>query len=196
MGLLEVKFQPEINIAQANPASSWFRRDRGRTYASTAECDRALTKLLTRASAPDDYYVSAGTADFVVPWLQRLYRRTETSRGPAPKIRRVIFKCLSTELADVLLANKMIAQEFKERLDVNLRAICEDSLIRSHGVEVEIRRWNHLPPFHGHMFGENLIIGPWSIDSAGLLHAQTPVTHFRGKLIKEELNNTQRIFLD
>ncbi|WP_433264818.1 hypothetical protein ACQPZF_36175 [Actinosynnema sp. CS-041913] len=196
MGLLEVKFQPEINIAQANPGSSWFRRDRGRTYASTAECDKALIKLVTRTSAPDDYYVSAGTADFVVPWLQRLYRCAEISRGPTPKIRRLIFKCLSAELTEVLLVNKMIAQKFKERLEVNLRAISEDSLIRSHGVEIEVRRWNRLPPFHGHMFGENLIIGPWSIDSTGLLHAQTPVTHFRGRLIKEELNNTQKMFLD
>jgi hypothetical protein len=193
MGLLEIKFQPEINFGNANFQSS-LRRRPGRIYKSTADFDKILTRLVMRPTTAKDYYVSAGTADFTVPWLQRLYRHAEINGGPIPKIRRLIFKCISIELMDILLANHMLAVEFKERLEANLRGITHDSLITSYGVQIEVRRWTRLPPFHGHMFGDELLIGPWSIDSTGLLHVQTPMTHFRGKLIRESLDTVRKDF--
>lgn len=196
MGLLEIKFQPEINIDRINIGTHWIKRSRGRIYRSTADYDRALTRIVTKSPVSDDYYVSAGTGDFVVPWLQRLYRHAEINGSPVPRIRRLVFKCLSIEIMDTLLNNRMLAGEFKDRLEANLHGICNDALIRSHGVEIEIRRWTRLPPFHGHMFGENLLIGPWSIDSAGLLHVQTPVTHFRAKLSSEERAIASKAFAD
>lgn len=186
MGLLEIKFQPEISIDRVNIGSHWIKRNRGRIYRSMADYDRVLTKIVTKSPVSDDYYVSAGTGDFVVPWLQRLYRHAEISGAPVPRIRKLVFKCLSIELMDTLLNNRMLAGEFKDRLDANLRGICNDELIRSRGLEIEIRRWTQLPPFHGHMFGDNLLIGAWSIDSTGFLHVQTPVTHFCGKSFSEE----------
>jgi hypothetical protein len=101
---------------------------------------------------------------------------------------------MAVDLMDTLLAHHMLAVEFKDRLEANLRGIANDSLIRSHGVQIEVIRWTRLPPFHGHMYGDDLLIGPWSIDSTGLLHVQTPMAHFRGKNLRESLDVVRRDF--
>lgn len=194
MGIIDLNLRPEINVGGS--ASGWnpFRR-RPKVYSEAAEYDTALTQAVSRASESHDLYCSVGTADFIVPWLQRLYRHAEINYKPAPRIHRVLVRHLPYGLIDDLSRCGALDGEFGSRLGANILSLEKDPVIGSHGVEIEVRPWKRLPAFHGHMYSQDLLIGLWSIDSGGHLHVQSPVTHLSGSRHSDRLEAARKTFI-
>lgn len=193
MGIIDLNLSPQINVHGS--ASGWnlFRR-RPKVYEEAAEYDMALTQAVARSKEPHDLCCSVGTADFIVPWLQRLYRHAEMNHKASPKIQRVLIRHLPCSLIEELSRCAVLDGDFSSRLQGNIYALTNDSVLSSHGVGIEVRPWKKLPPFHGHLYSQDFLAGVWSIDSAGHLHVQTPLTHLAGDRFADRLAAARRTF--
>jgi hypothetical protein len=193
MGVIDLNLTPQINVG--GTTSGWNIFHRGpRVYSESVESEGALTRTVCRSKELHDLCCSVGTADFVVPWLQRLYRNAESNHKPAPKIQRVLIRHLPYALIEELSRCGVLDSEFGTRLRGNVSNLINDSVISSHGARVEVRPWSQLPPFHGHLYSQDLIVGVWSIDSAGRLHVQTPMTHLSGDRFADRIAAARRTF--
>lgn len=157
-----------------------WERLRGRVRIHTVDkYTDVLTRLVTDTVEPQPLYVSVGHADFVSQWLDRLYRETGQIGGTEPRITRLIVKRLSDDAIGKLEEVGALSSGFGEKLASNLKTIRSNPGITRNRVEIQERFWIGLPPFHGYLFGDRLLIGPWSVDEAGHLHVQTPILETR-----------------
>ena len=156
MGVIDLKLNPEINISGS--ASSWNPFRRGpRVYTAVAEYDMALTRMVSHSKELHDLYCSVGTADFIVPWLQRLYRHAEATYKPVPKIQRILIRHLPYALIESLSRCEVLDSEFGARLRSNISTLAKDPIISNCGVEIDIRPWKRLPAFHGHLYSQDFL---------------------------------------
>lgn len=150
-------------------------RGRAATGIGVAGHTEKLTALVTRKDASDVLFASVGTGDFLTPWLTRLY--AETERGePVLRLKRIVVKHLDFTLASKLEAASVLERNFTNKLRLNLDTLQHDPALTEAGVVLETRVWKVLPLFHGYLFGEEFLIGPWSVGRRGQLHVKTSLS--------------------
>jgi len=193
MGIIDLNFSPQINVHGSSSAWNPFRRGL-KIYAEAAEYDMALTRTVARSKESHDLCCSVGIADFIVPWLQRLYRHAEMNHKPSPKIQRILIRHLPYALIEELSRCGVLGDDFSSRLQGNISTLTNDSVISGHGVRVEVRPWKQLPPFHGLLYSKDFLAGVWSIDSSGRLHVQTPLTHLTSDRFADRVAAARRAF--
>jgi hypothetical protein len=193
MGIIDLNLNPQINVQNFSTRWSRLRRE-PRVYSEVAEYDMALTRAISRSKEPHDLCCSVGTADFIVPWLQRLYRHAEANFKPSPKIQKILIRHLPYKLIEELSKCGVLDSGFGNTLRSNVFNLTNDSVIGNHGVKIEVRPWGQVPPFHGHLYSLDFLVGLWSIDSAGRLHVQTPITHLKGERFADRLAVARKAF--
>lgn len=150
--------------------------------------NRVLTGLVTRSNQLQPLFVSIGSGDFVASWLTRLYSEENiTVENKIPKINKLVIKRLAYPLIDKLEKIDVLEPGFRDATESNIRILRNDPFLKRERVTVEEREWQSLPPFHGYLYGDRLLIGPWMVNQAGYLHVKTPLwetnqRHFPGRL--------------
>ena len=143
--------------------------------------DAVLTDLVRSVREPQPLFLSVGSADFVAPWLERLYTAADDAASKEPQISRLILKSLDYALIDRLEGAQVLPPGFGVKLKTNIATIKAIPGIRRNHVKVEERTWTRLPPFAGFLFGDRLLVGPWAVDDDGFLHVRVNIveTHRR-----------------
>lgn len=146
------------------------------------EYTQALTKLVTERRESRTLFVSIGTGDFLAPWLTRLYTEESIAfRDREPKISKLVVKRLPSAMISELEKIHLLEDGFNTRVEMNIQALKKDPNLKRSGVSVEEREWKDIPPFHGYMYGEKILIGPWMVNEAGQLHVKAPLWETRQK---------------
>ena len=192
-GIIDLNFSPQVNVHGTSLTWNPFRRGL-KVYVDAAEYDMALTRVMARSKESHDLCCSVGIGDFIVPWLQRLYRHTEMNHKLTPKIQRILIRHLPYALIEELSRCGVLGNDFGPRLQSNISTLINDSVISGHGVGVEVHPWAQLPSFHGLLYSQDFLAGIWSIDSSGRLHVQTPLSHFTGNRFPDRLAAARRTF--
>lgn len=169
MGITIFKLElPEIKLC-------WERLRRRMRFYTVDKYTGALTSLVTRSREEQSLFVSVGEADYLAQWLGRLYQEPRQAGSREPRISKLIIKRLSDPVISRLQEADVLRQGFGEGLRANLQTLRSIPGIIRNRVEIEERLWNRLPSFHGYLFGDSVLVGPWAVDEAGYLHVQTPL---------------------
>lgn len=158
----------------------------------------ALKRMVTKPGKAGNgriLFVSIGAADFLTPWLRRLYSESSMMGGQsAPRLHKLVIKRLDDTLARKLESDRVLESGFTNRMLANIQALRDDCHIISAGVNIEERIWSGLPPFHGFLCEDRLLIGNWSVNDGGLLHNHTPLVETNKRTARELYDRTERQF--
>ena len=134
-----------------------------------------LSNFVMSSDQPQPLFVSIGSGDFVSSWLTRLYHEYSITGENKPKINKLVIKRLTYSQIDMYEQIGILQPGFRVAAESNIQILQNDPLLKREGVTVEEREWKSLPPFHGYLYGDRLLIGPWMVNEAGQLHVKTPL---------------------
>lgn len=142
-----------------------------------------LSKLVQSPGPNSTLYVSVGTADFVTPWLTRLYAEPAVGlQTSAPRLDALVLKHIDLNAAEALEAAGALEPRFVERLRLNMEDLQrEGSDLTKRAVRFKTCLWKLLPFFHGYLFEDTFLIGPWRVGHGGHLHVRTPLVQGSAK---------------
>ena len=161
-----------VSISPQGATNIWNAiRKRVCVYRNSDEVYPAITKLVTSAKQKHPLLVSIGEGDFVQSWLSRICEEHQSH----VQISRLVLARIRTDLAEVLEEQGLLRSEFRSSMLANIEALRADPGVQRADIQVEVRTWSGLPPFHGWLFGDRMLIGRWSVNDAGELHVKTPV---------------------
>lgn len=133
---------------------------------------KELTNAVLDTSHDGTLHVSVGTADFVTPWLTRLYAEA-VHGGPSPNFNHLVIKHLNFDKASQLEKAGAFKTNFVAKLKMNIEALQTDPAIKAAGIACDTREWPVLPLFHGYLVGAWFLIGQWLVGQGGQLHVRT-----------------------
>lgn len=159
------------------------------------EYPQQLSALVQSSGTKTPLYVSVGTGDFLTPWLTRLYSEPATSLDkPTARIERLSVKHIELQAAARFEAAQVLEPNFVRKLELNLNTLKTDSDLVTHGVTLDTSTWQRLPLFHGYLFDDQFLIGPWRVGPSGYLHARTPLYKSSRRDLPNVYNFLQSVF--
>lgn len=147
----------------------------------------SLTKLVSVKGEDRTLFASVGTGDFLAPWLTRLY--SEHAAQPEkkrPRLNRLVIKHLDEKLARSLESLHVLEEGFWDALQANLRKVRNDPYVKRYGVVIDVHSWQQVPPFHGYLCQNRILVGPWMVNEAGHLHVKTPLFEADRKAVPQQ----------
>jgi hypothetical protein len=155
---------------------SALERITGRLKAfSQPEFEVALKRLMHGSNFDGELGISLGNGFFANAFLTRLLRNGEVNKEKGARIHRLTVKSISPTLVAALQSQGMLPANFQIELDVHLATW--KSLCAEHRIAFESRIWTKLPPFHGFLLSNALLLNHWEVDETGQLTWITPVIY-------------------
>lgn len=158
-----------------------------RVHVSVAGYTSSLTKLVTAAGEDRPLLVSIGTGDFLAPWLTRLYHEQAVNpKARRPRLNQLVIKHLDEKLARSLVTLNVLQDGFWDALQTNLNTLRSDPYLKRYNVQIDIRSWPVVPPFHGYLCQDRILVGPWMVNESGHLHVKTPLFEAHRKAASQQ----------
>ncbi len=166
-----------------------------RVHLSIAAYTKSLTNLVTNKGEDRTLFASVGNADFIAPWLTRLFaEHASNPEAKRPRLRRLVVKHIGEELAEKLQALGVLEPTFTASLQSNLEKLRSDPYIKKHGIAVDLCTWDGLPAFHGYLYQDRILVGSWMVNEGGHLHVKTPLFEASHKSAPEQYKAVRSAF--
>lgn len=148
-----------------------------------------LIQLLTRAPTPQTLCVSIGTADFLVELVKFL-----VADGKPVMLDRLVVKGFADDVRRQLMECRGLEPAFDDQMDGNLAAI--ESTLASMPTPVPLMRtaWHGLPPFHGYLLGDHLLIADWQRGKDEQIHHRTALFESTREEFPWQHDHARRVF--
>jgi hypothetical protein len=173
----------------------WGKMVGGRGRLTSEQYAKSIKDEITQTKHPCPLRVSIGTGDFVSPLIKRLFAEASLNgQKDMPRVSVIILKRLADDAATKMESLGILEPGFVEAMHANIRGLREDAHLRQAKVEVEERIWKHLPLFHGHVFANRLLIGPWVVGPKGFLHVRGPLIEIPRKGFEGEYERYLGLF--
>jgi class 3 adenylate cyclase len=165
-----------------------------RPLLSLREHPEKLLSMITGGSEPSPLFVSAGDLDFISGWIERVFYEAQAFGSQKPKINHIIIKRISDDAIASLAAIGGLPGGFEARMRANIRAMKDSPVLQHEGLVVTERTWNRLPPFHGFLYSDHALVGPWETGLGGILHHKTRLAYFSRTMAPDQFADVERAF--
>lgn len=140
----------------------------GRVGLTPSDCESLMTRFVTASGTDQVLYISVGECDFHKRWIPDLYDGTSRRLNGRPRISRIVIKCIAPAVIENYEQRGWLEPRFGENLASNLKSIQARRALKD--VPIDIRYWQDLPPFHGFLFGDDLLMGHWEFNGEYFHH--------------------------
>jgi transcriptional regulator with XRE-family HTH domain len=161
----------EIQKYSLGPKPASSPSGHGTLYRTPERYTVRLTELVTESPTEHSLNVAIGEADFLKGWLARLMQASTGHKLPA--ISRLVILSLDPSHGESLEKQGRLRSYFTKLMVANVEAIRAEL-----SLPVEHRVWPGQPGFHGYLYGDIALCGPWESNELGHLHVKTPISEF------------------